>query len=283
MSDDESALTRRDWLVTGGIALDGLALPARSSGEEIVAHPARARLSLNENPFGPSSFALAAIGKQLGEVCHYPDDGGDRLTRALVTRENVSADQIVLGEILGPLGLHLAMNGPGGGDSSIRSPATPLWWMRWRLVEGWSIIPLDQYLQNDLSAIAAKVSSRTRAIYLVNPHNPSGTVNDTESFTTFVRDMSKRTTVIVDEAYLEFEPDFAARTAAGLTRAGENVVVFRTFGKIYGLAGLSMGYAVAPKALAACGPPQCEPVQLVSGRNGHSPDHPHLARALVAD
>ena len=115
-----------------------------------------ARRSLNENPFGPSSFALAAIGKQLGEVCHYPDDGGDRLTRALVTRENVSADQIVLGEILGPLGLHLAMNGPGGGDSSIRSPATPPWWTRWRPVEGWSFVPLDQYLQNDLSAIAPK-------------------------------------------------------------------------------------------------------------------------------
>jgi histidinol-phosphate aminotransferase len=63
--------------------------------------------------------------------------------------------------------------------------------------------------------------------------------------------MSKRTTVIVDEAYLEFEPDFLQRTAVGLPRAGENVVVFRTFAKIYGLAGLSVGYAIAPKALAA--------------------------------
>ncbi len=70
-------------------------------------------------------------------------------------------------------------------------------------------------------------------------------------FTAFVREMSKRAIVIVDEAYLEFEPDFVQRTVVGLTRAGENVVVFRTFAKIYGLAGLSMGYAVAPKALAA--------------------------------
>jgi histidinol-phosphate/aromatic aminotransferase/cobyric acid decarboxylase-like protein len=57
--------------------------------------------------------------------------------------------------------------------------------------------------------------------------------------------------VIVDEAYLEFEPDFAQRTVAGLTRAGENVVVFRTFGKLYALAGLNVGYAIAPKPLAA--------------------------------
>jgi histidinol-phosphate aminotransferase len=156
----------------------------------------------------------------------------------------------VIGEILGPLGLHLAMNGPGGGEFIYSEPGYTA------LVDavapgGGGVIgvPLDQHLQNDLSAIAAKVSSRTRVIYLVDPHNPSGTANDTEPFTAFVRDMSRRITVIVDEAYLEFELDSTSRTVAGLTRAGENVVVFRTFGKIYGLAGLSMGYAVAPKRL----------------------------------
>jgi len=112
-------------------------------------------------------------------------------------------------------------------------------------------VPLDQNLGNDLAAIAAKVSARTRAIYLVNPHNPSGTVSDAAMFTAFVSEMSKSAIVIVDEAYLEFEPDFAARTVVDLARAGKNVVVFRTFAKIYGLAGLSVGYAVAPKTLAA--------------------------------
>jgi aspartate/methionine/tyrosine aminotransferase len=120
----------------------------------------------------------------------------------------------VIGEILGPLGLHLAMNGPGGGAFIYSEPGYTA------LVDavapgGGGVIgvPLDQHLQNDLSAIAAKVSPRTRVIYLVDPHNPSGTVNDTETFTAFVRDMSRRITVIVDEAYLEFEPDSTARTA----------------------------------------------------------------------
>jgi histidinol-phosphate aminotransferase len=251
MSNEESALTRRDWLITGGIALGGLPLPAASGRAESVVRPARARLSLNENPFGPSPFALAAIRNQLGEVCRYADDGAEALTREILARENLSAEQIVLGEILAPLGLHLAMNGPSGGEFIYSEPGYTA--LVDAVAPGGGVVvgvPLDQHLQNDLSAIAAKVSSRTRAIYLVNPHNPSGTVNDTETFTTFVREMSKRTTVIVDEAYLEFEPDFDARTAAGLTRAGESVVVFRTFGKIYGLAGLSMGYAVAPKAFA---------------------------------
>jgi histidinol-phosphate aminotransferase len=111
--------------------------------------------------------------------------------------------------------------------------------------------PLDQHLQNDLSAIASKARSRTRAIYLVHPHNPSGTVNDTATFTTFVRDMSKRTTVIVDEAYLEFKPDFTERTVVGLTRNGENVIVFGTFGKIYGWPAFPWVIRLPPKVLAA--------------------------------
>jgi histidinol-phosphate aminotransferase len=101
-----------------------------------------------------------------------------------------------------------------------------------------------------LPAIAARVTARTRAIYIVNPHNPTGTVSEAVPFKAFLREMAKRTTIIVDEAYLEFEPDFAQKTAAELTRSGANVVVFRTFGKIYGLAGMPMGYAVAPKGLS---------------------------------
>src|ERR1700724_4090874 len=186
MSNEESAVTRRDWLITGGIAPGGLALPAASGGAESVVRPARARLSLNENPLGPSRFALAAIRNQLGEVCRYADDAGDVLTRAIVARESVSADQIVLGEILGALGLHLAMSGPAGGEFIYSEPGYTA------LVDagapGGGVVigvPLDEHLQNNLPAIAAKVGPRTRAIYLVNPHNPSGTVSDATTFTTF--------------------------------------------------------------------------------------------------
>jgi histidinol-phosphate aminotransferase len=86
MGNDESALTRRDWLVTGGVALSELALTAASGGAETAMRQVRARLSLNENPFGPSPFALAGIRNQLGEVCRYTDDGGDALTQPIVAR-----------------------------------------------------------------------------------------------------------------------------------------------------------------------------------------------------
>jgi histidinol-phosphate aminotransferase len=111
-------------------------------------------------------------------------------------------------------------------------------------------VPLNAQLENDLPAIAARVTARTRAIYIVNPHNPTGTTSEAVPFKAFLTEMAKRTTVIVDEAYLEFEPDFAQKTAVELTRSGANVVVFRTFGKIYGLAGMPMGFAVAPKGVA---------------------------------
>jgi histidinol-phosphate aminotransferase len=111
-------------------------------------------------------------------------------------------------------------------------------------------VPLDPKLQNDLPAITAKVNQRTRAIFLVNPHNPTGIVSDANQLKTFARETSRRTLVIVDEAYLEFAGDFAQRTLADLVRAGENVIVFRTFAKAFGLAGLDIGYGLMPKAIA---------------------------------
>lgn len=246
------ALTRREWLITSGIALSRLAVPISPAEAKAIAQSQPVRLSLNENPFGPSPLAVAAIQGQLGEICRYPDKGIASLTQAIVVRENVSADQIVLGEILGALGLHLAMSGPASGEFVYSEPGYTALVDAVAPAGGVTIgVPLDEHLENDLSAIAAKVGPRTRAIYLVNPHNPTGTVSDSRAFTAFVQEMSERTTVIVDEAYLEFEPDFAQRTVAALTRAGRNVVVFRTFGKIYGLAGLSIGYAIAPVGLAA--------------------------------
>jgi histidinol-phosphate aminotransferase len=244
-------MTRRDYLTASGLALGGLVISAAAGETRSGMQSLRVRLSLNENPFGPSPLAIAAVQSEFGNLSRYVDKETDVLTPVIVAHEQVSADQIVLGEVLEELGLHLAKQGPGGEfiysepgytalvDAATRAGGVPV------------SVPLDQSLQNDLAAIAAKVNAQTRAIYLINPHNPSGTVSDATKFATFVSELSERAVVIVDEAYLEFEPDFAERTVVGLTRAGKNVVVFRTFDKIYGLAGLSMGYAVVPKSLAA--------------------------------
>lgn len=241
-------LNRREWLLLGtATALD-------------VLHPAMAttpmqtpiRLSLNENPFGPSPRAVDAIRADLGGLSRYTGDELDVLTNAIATHENIGAGHIVLGEILDTLGLYLsAHEGPGGefvysepGYTALVDAVAPAG----GVVVG---VPLNDKLENDLPALAAKVNDKTRAIYLVNPHNPSGTVSDAAQFIDFVRELSRRTLVIVDEAYLEFAPDFAQRTVAGLVRDGARVAVFRTFSKIYGLASLAIGYTLAPEQLAA--------------------------------
>jgi histidinol-phosphate aminotransferase len=245
-----NTITRREYLAVSSVALGGLPLlpaPAKaiSSSSSLI------RLSLNENPFGPAQSAMEEIRKEMGRICRYPDRAGE-LTRIIAAKERVPDEQVVLGEILAPLGFHLASAGPVGGEFIYSAPGYTA------LVDavapggGQTVaIPLNDRLENDLPAISARINSQTRAVYLVNPHNPSGTVSDGETFLRSVREMSNRTTVIVDEAYLEFMPDFDARTAVGLTRSGDNVIVFRTFSKIFALAGLAIGYAVAPQSHAA--------------------------------
>ena len=111
-------------------------------------------------------------------------------------------------------------------------------------------VPLNARYQNDLAALRAKVNERTRAIYLVNPHNPTGTVNDDKEFKRFLSESSQHVVAIVDEAYLEYAADFTSRSAVSLVRDGANVMVFHTFDKIHALAGLPIGYVLAPRALA---------------------------------
>lgn len=247
-----NTITRREYLAVSSVALGGLPLlptPARATSSPSPS--SLIRLSLNENPLGPARSAAEEIRKEMGRVCRYPD-GADQLTRTIAGKERVPEEQIVLGEILAPLGRYLASTGPNGGEFLYSAPGYTA------LVDavapggGQTVaIPLNDRLENDLPAISARINSQTRAVYLVNPHNPSGTVSDREILLRHVQEISTRTTVIVDEAYLEFEPDFDERTAVGLTRSGDNVIVFRTFSKIFGLAGLAMGYAVAPQGHAA--------------------------------
>ena len=111
-------------------------------------------------------------------------------------------------------------------------------------------MPLNAAMQNDLPLIASRINQRTRAVFLVNPHNPTGTVNDALDLKRFVGAASTRALVIVDEAYLEFADSFPQRTLAPLVSAGENAIVFRTFAKAYGLAGLDIGYGLVPKGIA---------------------------------
>ncbi len=209
------------------------------------------RLSHNESPFGPSPHALRAIEANLAHLDRYVGDELDQLTAAISTHENIAPEHIVLGEILDVLGLFLAARGGPGGEFIYSEPGYTALVDAVAPAGGKAIaVPLDSRFQNDLAAIADRVTAQTRAVYLVNPHNPSGTVNPAAEFITYVRDLSRRALVIVDEAYLDYTDDADQRTVAGLVRDGHQVAVFKTFAKIHGLAGLAIGYLLAPAELA---------------------------------
>jgi len=253
--------TRRAWIKTSGTVLAALAshFPVASVRAATTAGAApttatdaiRARLSLNENPFGCSPAATEAVRNHLAGLSRYSERDAEQLTAQIATKEGVSPQQVILGEILPALGIQLSVTGGPGGEFIYSTPGFTDLVEAAEQTGGVAVgVPLNEQLENDLHAIAGRTNSRTRAVYLVNPHNPSGTVSDSNTLKTFVTDLSKRAPVIVDEAYLEFTDSFSGRTLAPLVKAGHNVVVFRTFDKAYGLAALQFGYALAPAALA---------------------------------
>jgi histidinol-phosphate aminotransferase len=248
---------RRGWLKMAGLATSGLI-----ASQRIVAKPADGsaspavdkqlvRLSLNENPFGPAPSVAPAIERELANLSRYTGAAFGELLSLIAAKEGVPRDQIILGEILEPLGNYLGLQGGPGGEFIYSDPGYTALIDAATALGGVGIpVPLDRRMQNDLNAIGTRVGQRTRALFLVNPHNPTGTVSDAGELRRFVRSVSARALVIVDEAYLEFATAYSSRTLADLVRTGENVIVFRTFAKAYGLAGLDIGYGLVPKRIA---------------------------------
>jgi histidinol-phosphate aminotransferase len=248
---------RRQWLAALGLAVGGLgtsrllgaprgaqsAIPANEGGI--------ARLSLNENPLGPAPGVIAALDRERANLCRYTGKELDALLTAIAAREEIPREQIILGEILEPLGTHLSLQGGPGGEFVYSDPGYTALIDAAVAVGGRAVaVPLNSRLENDLPALAARVNERTRTLYLVNPHNPTGIVTDADELRSFARSLARRTLVIVDEAYLEFADRFAQRTLTDMVRAGQNVIVFRTFAKVYGLAGLDIGYGLVPAPIA---------------------------------
>jgi histidinol-phosphate aminotransferase len=250
-------LDRRAWLRSASLALGGLGVPRLLGAQPSLPPAVRgsgvplARLSLNENPYGPAPAVIAAIEREFSSLCRYTGTEYDVLVASIAAKEGVPKEQIILGEILEPLGTYLSLQGGPGGEFIYSDPGYTALIDSAVAVGGRAIgVPLNSQLENDLPAITEKVNQRTRAVFLVNPHNPTGIVGDTDQMKNFARQISRRALVIVDEAYLEFADHFAQRTLADLVRGGENVIVFRTFAKVYGLAGLDIGYGLVTRPIA---------------------------------
>ena len=250
------SVSRRDLLGASALLLAGPSAMLRAAAGETPANEGGGPVVLcwNENPYGPSPAARAAISQSLAAGCRYPtDEEIAALGAALAAHEDISANHIVIGtgsgELLRALGL---LYGRDGGEIIA---AHPTYEELTGYAQHWGaamkFVPVDAQLRHDLPAMHAALSPHTRAIYICNPNNPTGTALPAAQIREFVRSLPPSVVAIVDEAYLDFAAAGETASVAGLVPQGQRVVVLRTFSKIHGMAGLRCGYAVAPPDIAA--------------------------------
>ena len=254
-------LSRRNWLKTtslgSGLALLGGAgiLPSLSA-EEIKKYNPRPmagpiRLGSNENPYGPSESMRKAMTSAFDMGCRYPWASNASLVKMLAEKEGVPEDHIVL--VAGSTeGLKVAGITFGKGGEIITCAPTFLSMMEYAELWGTEInwVPLTKDLDFDLDEIEKRVTHETRLVFLCNPNNPTGKLLPADRVMDFCETVSKRAVVFSDEAYYDYitEPNYPSMVE--LVKKGHDVVVSRTLSKVYGLAGIRMGYLIAKPELA---------------------------------
>ena len=211
-----------------------------------------ARLASNENPLGVSPKALAAIKIEMANCCRYPEGSSPRVRRKLAERLNVAEGQIFLatgGDHILTLVGNAFVN---QGDKVIAGAPSFYTYTLSTLVMGGELVKvsLKDHVY-DLNAILAAITPQTKLIFFCNPNNPSGTIVHKDKVAEFMSKVPDHCVVVFDEAYFEFISDPAYGDGIeDFVKKGANVVVLRTFSKLYGLAGLRIGYAVAAEHLA---------------------------------
>jgi histidinol-phosphate aminotransferase len=203
------------------------------------------KLASNENPLGPSPKALAVLNEGAATLHRYPDGGAYRLREALADRWKVSSDHIILGngsdEILGLLAR--AFLAPG--DEAVMADHTfVIYKMEVTAAHGKVVtVPLKQW-RHDLPAMADAVTPRTRLLFVCNPNNPTGTMVSAGEVDRLLARVPEHVIVVFDEAYFEYVRSSEFPDSMAYVKQGRNAIVLRTFSKIYGLAGLRIGYGV---------------------------------------
>jgi histidinol-phosphate aminotransferase len=211
------------------------------------------KLASNEGPFPPFPAALEAMERAARELNRYPDGGSYRLHEALAARHGVAFEQIAVGAGADGCLDMLSQATLDPGDEVVCCwPSFPSYVIYARKQGASALtVPLrDQ--RYDLDALAAAVTPRTKLAFICHPNNPTGTMNTSEELDRFFERIPGHVLVVIDQAYFEYidRPEYADAVERYL-KAGRRVVVLRTFSKIYGLAGLRVGYAVAPPDVAA--------------------------------
>jgi len=207
------------------------------------------KLASNENPLGPSPAALAAMQKVIAGLHLYPDGNAFYLKQRLAEKLGLKPENLILGngssEIIEFAG-H-ALLAPGV-DAVMSQYSFIIYMLVTRLFGANPIVVPAKNYGHDLPAMLAAITPQTKVVFVANPNNPTGTVASREEILQFVNAVPERILVVLDEAYIEFQQEPA--DLLPLVRDGrQNLIIMRTFSKIFGLAGLRIGYGMASPEL----------------------------------
>ena len=212
------------------------------------------KLASNENPHGPSPKALRALsGNALDTLNRYPDGGSYYLRQALAKKLDVSGDALIFGNGSNEL-LDIAVRTfmEPGEDAVMAWPSFVVYPMAVQAVGCNAIkVPLTEDFRHDLGAMADAITERTRMVFIANPNNPTGSINTKDEFDSFMEQVPGDIIVVVDEAYFEYSTDAHYADSMGHLRDGRNLIILRTFSKVYGLAGLRIGYGITRTDMAS--------------------------------
>jgi histidinol-phosphate aminotransferase len=208
------------------------------------------RLASNENPLGPSPLAVAAYETEKNQLHRYPDGGATELRKAIAEAESLDAAKIVCGagsdELIGLLVRAYA----GQGDEVLYSEHGFLMYAISAKTAGATAVAAPEAnLTADVDGLLARVTDRTRLLFIANPNNPTGSYLSESELKRLHRGLPDHVLLVIDAAYAEYvtAPDYPQ--AAALVEAADNIVMLRTFSKIHGLAALRLGWAYCPPAV----------------------------------
>jgi len=209
------------------------------------------KLASNENPLGTSPLALEAMAKALKEVMRYPDGHGFELKNALSKKYTVDSDQIVLGNGSNDV-LELAARVflKPGASAVYSQHAFAVYPLVTQAVGANGISVPAKNFGHDLDAMLDAVTRETRVVFIANPNNPTGTFLAAADLLRFLKQVSPDVLVVLDEAYNEYLPETSKTDSIAWLSRFPNLLITRTFSKIYGMAGIRVGFGLAHTHLA---------------------------------
>ncbi len=242
------------------------------------------KMASNENPLGPSPQAVEAVTASLPHMHIYPDANCFDLKQRLAAVYKLESENFLLGNGSDEVLTMLATAFLEPGDQIVYGSPTFSQYKFVAKVMGaeTAVVPLHNYTY-DLDAILKAINDNTKMVFICNPNNPTGTIVDQRAMDRFMDIVSDQVLVVIDEAYAEYVENPAFVSGLKYVQEGRNVVVLRTFSKIYGLAALRMGYGMTSTAIAQTVERIAQPFNVNSfaqvGARAAIDDHEHVQRS----